>query len=410
MQSTRPVARPLEGIRVANFGWVWAGPVVGQTLAFLGAEVYKVESRARVDMARSLPPFAGGVRDADHSLSQHACWAGNGSVTVNLKDPRGVALAHDLIAECDVVVENFGPGIMDKLGLGYEDLLAHRPDLVMLSMSAAGQFGPLRGLRTYGLSLASITGLDSLTGYLDGPPMPMENAFADPYNGIMSAFAIIVALAHRDRTGKGQHIDYSQQEAVMQMVGPAYMDYVMNGRTGNQLGNRHPLAAAAPHGVFPCAGDDNWISIAVFDDDAWLGLVRAMGDPAWAGAPELATHSARVEHIGELHEKIAAWTAAFDRRELAARLQSDGVAAAPVNSVADLLDDPQLTERGTFIEVSHPLGFEETIYGAYVKTSASEASAPPGPYMGQDNERVFRGLLGMPEERYNDLVAEQVIY
>ena len=410
MQGRKPVARPLEGIRVANFGWVWAGPIVGQTLAFLGAEVYKIESRARIDMARSLPPFAAGVRDADHSLSQNACWAGNGSVTLNLKEPRGVALAHDLIAQCDVVVENFGPGIMDKLGLGYADLLAHRPDLVMLSMSAAGQFGPLRGLRTYGLSLASITGLDSLTGYADGPPMPMENAFADPYNGIMAAFAIIVAIAYRDRTGKGQHIDYSQQEAVMQMVGPAFMDYVMNGRTGGPLGNRHPLAAAAPHGVFPCTGDDNWISIAVFDDAAWRGLVEAMDDPAWASTPEFATHRARVDNIGDLHERVAAWTAGFDHRRLAEQLQSHGVAAAPVNSVADLLDDPQFSERGTFVEVSHPLGYDETIYGAYVKTSVSEASVAPGPYIGQDNERVFRDLLGMPEERYRELVAEQVIY
>lgn len=410
MHGSEPVGRPLEGIRVANFGWVWAGPIVGQTLAFLGAEVYKIESRARVDMARTLPPFAEGVRDVDRSLSQNACWAGNGSVTLNLKEPRGVALAHDLIARCDVVVENFGPGIMDKLGLGYADLLARRPDLVMLSMSAAGQFGPLRGLRTYGLSLASITGLDSVTGYLDGPPMPMENAFSDPYNGILGAFAIIVAIAYRDRTGKGQHIDYSQQEAVMQMVGPTFMDYVMNHRAGGPLGNRHPLGAAAPHGVFPCAGDDCWISIAVFDDTEWSGLVSAMDEPAWASAPEFATQRARVDNIGDLHERVAAWTAAFDHRRLAELLQSHGVAAAPVNSVADLLDDPHFRARGTFVEVSHPLGFDETIYGAYVKTSASEASVSTGPSIGQDNERVFRDLLGMPEERYSQLVAEQVIY
>jgi benzylsuccinate CoA-transferase BbsF subunit len=410
MTGAKPMGKPLEGIRVANFGWVWAGPIVGQTLAFLGAEVYKIESRARVDMARTLPPFAEGIRDADRSLSQHACWAGNGSVTLNLKEPRAVALAHELVARCDVVVENFGPGIMDKLGLGYEDLLVSKPDLVMLSMSAAGQFGPLRGLRTYGLSLASITGLDSVTGYLDGPPMPMENAFSDPYNGILGAFAILVAIAYRDRTGKGQHIDYSQQEAVMQMIGPGFMDHVMNHRAGGPLGNRHPLAAAAPHGVFPCVGDDCWISIAVFDDAAWRGLVMAMDEPAWASTPEFATQRARVDNIGDLHERVAAWTAAFDNRQLAERLQGHGVAAAPVNSVADLLDDLHFRARGTFVEVSHPLGFDETIYGAYVKTSVSEASVPTGPRIGQDSERVFRDLLGMPEERYRQLVAEQVIY
>ena len=410
VHGAKPVARPLEGIRVANFGWVWAGPIVGQTLAFSGAEVYKIESRARVDTARTIPPFAEGIRDLDRSLSQHAGWAGNGSVTLNLKDPRAVELAHELVAQCDVVVENFGPGVMEKLGLGYADLAVHRPDIVMFSMPAAGLSGPLCGLRTYGLSLASITGLDSVTGYLDGPPMPMENAFSDPYNGILGAFAILVAIAYRDRTGKGQHIDYSQQEAVMQMVGPAFMDYVMNGRVGGPLGNRHPLAAAAPHGVFPCTGDDRWITIAVFDDTEWNGLVAAMDDPAWASTPEFASHRARVDNIGDLHERVAEWTPAFDNRRLAERLQSHGVAAAPVSSVADLLADPHFRARGTFVEVSHPLGFNETVYGAYVKTSVSEASVPIGPCIGQDNERVFCGLLGMPEERYQRLVAEQVIY
>ena len=164
---------PLEGIRIANFGWVWAGPVVGQTLGFLGAEVYKIESRARLDMTRGLPPFAEGVRDPDRSLSNHACWAGNGSITLNLKKPEARELARQLIATCDAVVENFGPGVMASLGLGYEDLRAVKPDIILFSMPAAGLDGPLKDIRTYGLSLASTTGLDSVTGYHGGPPVPM---------------------------------------------------------------------------------------------------------------------------------------------------------------------------------------------------------------------------------------------
>ncbi len=406
---TRP-PRPLDGIRVANFGWVWAGPMVGQTLAFLGAEVYKIESQARVDTARTIPPFAEGLRGIDRSLSQHAGWAGNGSITLNLKDPRAVELARQFISQCDVVVENFGIGVMEKLGLSYEELVEHRSDLVMFSMPTAGRVGPLSRLRTYGVSLTSITGLDSVTGYVGGPPIPMENAFSDPYNGILGAFAILTALAYRDRTGTGQHIDYSQQEAVMQMVGPAFMDYAMNGRVGGPLGNRHPLGVAAPHGVFPCAGDDRWVTIAVFDDDEWEGLRSAMGDPDWAAAPSFATHQLRVENIADLHEHLAAWTAAFDDHQLAELLQTKGVAAAPVNSVAGLLSDPHFRARDTFVEVHHPLGFGETIYGAYVKTTVSEASVPPGPCIGQDNERVFLDLLGLPEGTYRQFVEEKVIY
>ncbi|MCL4683172.1 CoA transferase [Myxococcota bacterium] len=403
-------ALPLEGLRVANFGWVWAGPVVGQTLGFLGADVVKIESRTRIDLTRTLPPFGGGIRDPDRSLSNHACWAGNGSVTLDLKQPEAQALARRLVARCDVVIENFGPGVMEQLQLGWDELRAVRPDLVMFSMPAAGLDGPLKDIRTYGLSLTSTTGLDSLTGYVDGPPIPVENAFSDPYNGILGAYAILVALAHRDRTGAGQHIDYSQQEAVMQMIGPAYMDYVLNGRVAGPLGNRHPLAAGAPHGVFPCAGDDRWISIAVLQDEEWRGLVRAMGDPEWACANDLATAAARVQRSDEIHERLAAWTREQDAGALTARLQQHGVAAAPVLSVADLLSDPHWRARKTFIEVVHPLGFPETIYGAYVKTSRSHVDVQPGPRMGQDNERVLRDLLGLGADEYQRLLDARIIH
>lgn len=196
----------------------------------------------------------------------------------------------------------------------------------------------------------------------------------------------------------------------MQMVGPAFMDYVMNDRVAKPIGNRHPLSAAAPHGVFPCSGDDRWISIAVTDDEEWQGLVAATNGADWTDAEEFATHEGRVRNITRLHEHLAAWTSDVDDRTLAAQLQDRGVAAAPVMNVGDLLDDPHYRARGTFIEVQNPLGFTETIYGAYVKTSRSEAKIEPGPAIGQDNEHVFGDILGMPKDRYEQLVEEQVIY
>jgi benzylsuccinate CoA-transferase BbsF subunit len=389
---------------------VWAGPVVGQTLGFLGAEVYKVESYSRVDMTRNLPPFAGGEASPNRSLSNNACWAGNGSVSLNLKKPEAIELALQLVAESDVVIENFGPGVMNEFGLGYEKLRSVKEDLVMFSMPAAGLDGPFKNIRTYGLSLTSTTGLDSLTGYVGGGPIPVENAFSDPFNGIMGAYAVLVALQHRARTGVGQHIDFSQQEAVMQMVGPAFMDYELNGRVAGPMGNRHPLAAAAPHGVFPCAGEDRWISIAVTSDAAWQALRGVMGEPAWAAASELSGVHGRVQNVEALHEQLAAWTPDFEATELVERLQRAGVAAAPVLSVADLLEDPHYRARGTFVEVDHPLGYRETIYGAYVKTSRTEARIEPGPWIGQDNEYVFKELLGLSQQRFDELVAKKVIY
>jgi len=401
---------PLRGIRVINFGWVWAGPVVGQTLGFLGAEVLKVESAARIDMTRNLPPFAEGRPGHDRSLSNHACWAGNGSVTLNLKKPEALELALQLIAGADVVVENFGPGAMERMGLGYERLREARPDIVLCSMPAAGLSGPLEHVRTYGLSLTSLTGLDSMVGYKGGDPVPMENAFSDPFVGIFGAFAVLTALNHRRNTGEGQHIDFSQQEAVMQMVGPAYMDYVMNGRSSGPKSNEHPLGAAAPHSVFPCRGEDRWISIVVATEAEWQALLRALGHPEWLRVEAFSTMEHRLRHIDALHALIGEWTRGHDDRELAELLQSHGVAAAPVLNVGDLLHDPQFRARQTFVEVEHPLGFRETIYGAYVKLSRSRVEVRPGPVLGQDNDYVFRDLLGLSEARYRELIDQQVIY
>ncbi len=404
------VRLPLEGVRVANFGWVWAGPVAGQTLSMLGAEVYKVESRARLDLTRTLPPFVGEERDPDRSVTNHSMFAGNGSISLNLAKPEGRDLALKLIAISDIVIENFGPGAMAKMGLGYERLREARPNVIYLSMPPAGTTGPLRNVRTYGMTLTSITGLDSMTGYLDGVPIPFENAYADPYNGVLGAYAVMVALRQRERSGEGQHIDYSQLEGIMQMAGPAFMDYFLNGRSATPQENRHPLAAGAPHGVFPCSGEDHWISIAVLTEAEWNGLVGAMDAPDWASSPEFESGPDRVKNIEELHRRIADWTAGFDDHALAATLQHHGVAAAPVLNVADLVSDPHYTARRTFVQVEHPLGFKETIYGAYVKTSRTQQRIRPGPAIGQDNEHVLKKLLGLSQRRYAELVEAQVIY
>jgi benzylsuccinate CoA-transferase BbsF subunit len=296
------------------------------------------------------------------------------------------------------------------LQLGYQELSEVRPDLVMVSMPAAGLFGALKEIRTYGMSLSSITGLDSITGYRGGPPIPMENAFADPLGGVIGALGALLGLCHRDRSGRGQHVDFSQQEGVAQMIAPAFMDYVMNGRVAAPIGNLHPMAAAAPHGVFPCAGEDRWIAIAVGSDDEWRDLNAAMGDPEWARGAEFSDAAHRVENVDALHERISEWTGGFDDFELAAMLQGHGVAATPVLDVADLLRDPHFQARATFPEVEHPLGFSETIYGAYVKTSGVDPPIRPGPIMGQDNESVFKGLLGVSEGEYRRFVEEEVIF
>jgi benzylsuccinate CoA-transferase BbsF subunit len=238
----------------------------------------------------------------------------------------------------------------------------------------------------------------------------MENAFADPLGGVIGAFATLLGLHHRKRSGAGQHVDFSQQEGVMQLVAPAFMDFFMNGRVAGPIGNRHPTGAAAPYGVFPCAGEDRWISLAVTTDASWRGLTAAMGHPGWAASARFASCEERVANIDRLHAELARYTSDFDDYELAERLQGFGVAAAPVLNVADLLADPHYRARKTFIEIEHPLGFVETVYGNYVKTTRAAPVYAPGPTMGQDNERVFRDLLGISESRYRELVERKIIH
>jgi benzylsuccinate CoA-transferase BbsF subunit len=406
-------ALPLAGLRVANFGWGLVGPTAGQLLAFLGAEVFKIESHARPDIQRSVPPFFEGVPDPDRSIQNHAFWAGNRSITLDLKTPEGRELALQAVSISDVAIENFGGDAMDRLGLGYEDLRSVAPRIILASLSSTGRNGPLAGLRTYGPSLTSLAGLDSVTGYADGELQAMENAFADPLGGAIGALAILLALHHRTRTGEGQHVDFSQLEGTLQLMGPALMDFVLNDRIAGPLGNRHPTGFAAPHGVFPCRGDDRWIAIAVASEDEWQGLLAAISDQDpqdWTGSSDFARMPDRVQNIDTLHAHLSEWTRRFERDPLAERLQSFGVAATPVYDVADLLDGPHYRARGTFIEVRHPQGFDETIYGAYVKTTRTRPEIRPGPAVGQDNEYFFRDLLGLSEARYHELVERRVIY
>lgn len=399
---------PLEGLRVANFGWVWAGPMTGQVLGFLGADVIKIESRSRIDIMRHVPPFEDAEPHPDRSLTEHNMWSGNGSVTVDLSKPEGRALAHSIVSRCDVALENFGPGVAARFELRDEDLRAFRPDLILLSMPAAGHDGPLKDVRTYGNALASLTGLDSLTGYGPDEVIPFEQPMPDAHNGILGAFAILAALAHRRATGEGQLIELSQQEGLSHLIAPAFMDFMLNGRVGVPLGNRHPLGRAAPHGVFPCAGDDRWIALVVEEEDEWRALVDAV-DEEWIRATSFADREGRMSGIERLHEQLAAWTRPQDMRALCETLQARGIAATPVLDVPGLSSDPHFRARGTFVEVENPQGFRETIYAPFVKMSRSAAPARPGPMLGQDNERVFEGVLGLTKEEIAALVETGVI-
>ncbi|HEV8281861.1 MAG TPA: CoA transferase, partial [Candidatus Limnocylindrales bacterium] len=319
--------RPLAGITVLDFSRVWAGPVVTRALAENGARVIKIEGRARPDTSRFLRPLAGGPPDGSGWFQS---WNfGKLDVTLDLKHPEGAALARALAARADVVVENFSPGVMDRLGLGWTDLSEGRPDLVMLSLSGLGQTGPQRHWVMFGELVDALSGMMHITGYPDGGPMIASAACGDPVSGLMGALHVLAALRERERTGRGAYIDLSMHQTMVGLLGEPAMEWALNGRAMGRRGNADPRATV--HGVFPCLGADRWIAIAA-DAEGARRLRDLAGDA-----------------------DLTAWTRTQDDGALAERLQALGVAAAGVATVADLFVDPQLRTRGFVRSVDHPV-------------------------------------------------------
>lgn len=395
---------PLEGVRVLDFTWQAAGPFCTRLLALMGAEVIKVESRARLDIHRRPHPVYG----REEIPSYEELLAHKKSVTLNLKHPKAVDLARKLAAESDVVIENFRPGVMDRLGLGYEVLRSVKPDLIMVSCSAAGQTGPERLYAGYAPIFGALGGLGYLTGYEDGPPVELRNHI-DHAVGLVACFVTLAALFYRKRTGRGLHVDVSSREVVTWFLGEVILDYTMNGRVGHRQGNRDE--AMAPHNVYPCRGEDRWVSIAVASDSEWQALCRAMRRPELACDARFSDGYLRHKNREELDEIIAAWTRHHDAWEVAERLQAEGVAAMPSVTAADLVSDPHLRVRGAFVEVRSPNGEFRSAVGLpwrFSETGRQVAAWPPE--LGAHNREVLCGLLGLSAVELAGLEAEKAVW
>ena len=399
---TTPSA-PLSGVRVADFSVHAAGPFAGMILASLGADVIKVESAARLDITRRPHAMYGKPPSSFEQVN-----AGKRSVTLNLKEPRALELAYDLVRISDVVLENFRPGVMDRLGLGYPQLQEIKPDVIMVSLSSNGQTGPEARYAGYAPMFAALGGLGYLTGYADGPPVELRHAM-DHTGGMMAAFSAVAALcAHRNHQ-VGQRADVAVRDIATAFMGHSLMDTAMNGRDAVRLGNRDD--SMAPHGVFPCRGDDAWVTIAVDGDDQWRSLKDAMGNPAWADADDFGDAFLRWQNQDSLEEKLAAWTALHTADEVTQRLQSAGIAAFPSLSADQLLTDPHLAERDAFPVVTHPEKGEQRAVAPPWRFSRTPAALDRWtPDLGEHNREVFCGLLGMDEAELATLQEAQVVW
>jgi benzylsuccinate CoA-transferase BbsF subunit len=401
---------PLAGIRVADFTWAWAGPFCAMQLAYLGAEVIRVESHARPDGARRVPIHPPGVTPSINTSGYFNQWnQGKKSLALNLSKPEAVAIAKQLVQKCDVIVENFATGVMDRLGLGYEDLRKVKPDLIMASISGYGHTGPQRHYMGYGPATAPLAGLSSLTGYVGGPPQEVGISYGDPHAGLNAAVAICAALAARQRTGKGQYIDVSLWEAMATLVPEGWMDYAMNQTQPARMGNRDPLMA--PHNCFRCAGKDQWVTIACGTDEEWQALCRAIGKPTLKSEARFRTARDRKANEDALEQLLTAWTETQDKWEVTRTLQAVGVAAFPTMTGKDLVEDPHLNERGFFVRLPHPEVGVRTHTGIpWLLTYAPNGVRAPAPLLGQDTDQVMRDVLGYADQEIARLKEERVLY
>ena len=404
----------LDGVRILDFSRIWAGPHATKLLADMGAEVIKVEAVRAWDPHRmivgsgNLPDGERGDDPWNRSGWFNTLHMSKLGITAEMRHPKGKAIIEELVSVSDVVIENFRAGLMERRGLGYKALRAIRPDVIMVSMPAFGSSGPWKDFIQYGIGQEQLGGISSMNGYR-GEDAPVKSGvnFGDPISGAHAAGAVLSALWRRRRTGKGCFIDVSQLESAITTIGEHLLGFQMAGKSPQNRGNRHPVYA--PHGAYPCGGEDEWITIAVADDGEWERLCTAMDMPQLTNYPDYRYILSRHRNHDALDDIIARWTQDKSAVELMRLLQEAGVSAAPVMTGEAIFNDPHYQERGLLEFVDHPSCGPYFMPGAAWKMSET----PPGvrwhaPRLGEHNEQVFGELLGMSADSIATLEAEGV--
>ncbi|MFC1895231.1 CaiB/BaiF CoA transferase family protein [Thermodesulfobacteriota bacterium] len=398
----------LEGIKVADFSWVGVGPQVARELAMHGATVVRVESHKRPDTLRTVFPFRGGVAGIDRSAFGTAYNTNKYGMSLDLTHPKGKEVALRLIMWADIVTESFTPGSMKALGLDYDEAKKIKPEIIYYSTCQMGQKGPLSTFGGYGMFGVTYAGYAHLTGWPDRDPLPLFNNYSDFVAPWYLTMTLIGALLHRRKTGKGMYLDQSQVEAGVNFLAPSVMDYMVNGRVAERMGNKDPYMV--PHSVYPSAGADRWVAIAVTTEKEWNNLCAVMGHPEWSRDPKFATVLSRKENEEELDQRIGEWTKDFEPHELMATLQDAGVACGVVQTCEDLFNDPQLKERQHFRFLEHEvIGKHAYNSPAYHLSKTPNDIKKSGPCLGEDNEYVYKEILGYSDDEIGDMLVEGVI-
>lgn len=404
---------PLAGFRGLVLTQAWAGTYATELLALLGADVIQLETRGRLDSWRGTyqNPIPRRLQSRDTARHAWNCSPLYNSVnlnkrciTIDLRTADGIALFRELVAHADFVAENFSPRVMGNLGIDYESLVQIKPDLVMASLSAYGATGPWAHVPGIGGTIEPSSGMSALLGYKDEHPLNSGQMYPDPVAGLCGLSAILLALLHRDRTGRGQYIDLSMQEANFTFIGDAWLEYELNGAIRGPLGNSH--SDFAPHNIYPASGEDQWIAIACETDVQWSTVAEMLELDV---GPRFDKREARKAAEAEIDALISQRTAGQDKSELARRLTAVGVPAAPVLAPDEIAADEALRERGHLVEIEHPEAgpaWQSTLAARFSRSTLPRPRHAP--LQGQHSLEVFRQLLGMSDEKYDDLCRREI--
>lgn len=401
--------RPLEGIRVCDFSWVGAGPSTTRLLAEFGADVIRLESKSRLDLLRLIGPYKDGIPGIERSGYFSNRNPNKRSIDINMKSPQARDLVVKLIQESDIVINNFTMGVMEKWNLGYEDCKAIKPDIIYVTMPTQGSTGPHKNYMGFGITMNALVGVHYLTGYPDKVPFGMGTNYPDHVpNPVHTGFAITAALYHRRKTGQGQYIDVSQTEAALAVLPTAIMDYAANGKVQDRMGNRN--LNVAPHGVYATKGVRRWIAIAVYKQSEWEAFLNEMGNPEWAKSEKFSSTTNRLANQDELDQLIEEWTRKHEAYLLMDRLAKVGVRAGVLQNSKDLLEDPNLNERGFWAYLNH----KEMRRNAYNVSPAHLSKTPaelysPAPLLGEHTDQVLKEVLGLSEAEIAKLREDNVI-
>jgi benzylsuccinate CoA-transferase BbsF subunit len=400
---------PFQGVKVLEWTQAINGPWVGAYLADFGAEVIKIESTIFPEMSRTSSPYKDDIPGFDRSITFNFFNSSKKSFTVNLRHPQGREIFMKLVAWADIVLQNQRPGLMKQMQFGYENLKKIKKDIILIEVGIMGQEGPLVGAGGWGSNSMAQSGQFYYYRFPGNTPnSPGFTAVPDAIGPMFAAMAAIAALDCRKKTGQGQHLDISQLEPLVHFLGPAVLEYTVNGRIQPPVGSRD--GCAAPHNAFRCKGDDQWCAIAVFTDEEWQKFCRVLGNPEWTKSPSFATLIDRKNNEDELEEHVNRWTARYTPREVMTMMQEAGVPAGVVQNAEDIVDfDPHIKARQVLLRLHHP------VVGDYLHTrwpfimSKTLADIRRGPLIGEDNNYVCTEILGMSDEDFVKLINDEVI-